>query len=301
MFDHRPDWLTADSYPFTVRTIELDDSSVRYVDEGDGPTVLFVHAGMWSFVFRDVIDLLRARFRCITLDFPGYGLSPEPDRAQSLADLSFVFEQFVQALDLREVTLVAHDLGGAVSVSAAGRDPERYTGLVLSNTFIWPRDGRGLRTMLGVVGSRALTALGTATNLVPRLTSGRSGVGRHLSDDDKRAFLGPFRDRSRRRRFHTAVRSARTEVGPFAEAQQAAVGPLRHLPVLSIFGEKNDPFGFQPRIAPMFTDHEGIVIEAGNHFPMMDDPDRFADTLGHWHRRKVSVEVPATPAETGSS
>jgi pimeloyl-ACP methyl ester carboxylesterase len=35
-----------------------------------------------------------------------------------------------------------------------------------------------------------------------------------------------------------------------------------------------------------FDDHEGLVIAKGNHFPTMDDPDLFADTLRDWSSRK---------------
>lgn len=285
----RPDWLPADVYPFTIRHLHLDGRDVGYVDEGDGPPLLLVHAGTWSFVFRDVITRLRDRFRCLAIDFPGYGLAPEVDADPTLAELAELVERFVAELDLRSTTLVAHDVGGPVSLAAAGRDPDRYAGLVLANTFAWTPDSLGLRTMLRVVGSRPMTAIGTATNLVPRLTAGRGGVGRHLGPDDRAAFLGPFRDRARRRRFHTTIRAVLAEPDVTAEAESALLGPLADRPVLSIYGERNDPFGFQARIDSMMADHRGLVIEAGNHFPMMDDPDRFAAELAAWHAERVAT------------
>ena len=80
MTEIRPGWLPEQLYPFDLKTIKLADGNVVYVDEGAGPTLLFVNAGMWSFVFRDVITRLRDEFRCVTLDFPGYGLSPELEK-----------------------------------------------------------------------------------------------------------------------------------------------------------------------------------------------------------------------------
>ena len=294
----RPPWLTESVYPFDLRTIDLPAGSVTYIDEGSGPTLLFVHAGMWSFIFRDVIALLRHDFRCITLDFPGYGLSPgpaaDPSDEHRLSWLSGVFESFVEALDLTDVTLVAHDLGGSVSMAAAARRPDRYRGFVLANTFIWPADTTALRTMLRVVGSGAVTSLGSATNLVPRLTSGSGGVGRHRGPEDQLAFLGPYRERVHRRRFHLTMRAALADRG--LRHDLARVGDLfSGLPALSIFGEKNDPFGFQDRIASMFTDHEAVVVDGGNHFPMCDAPDLFADTVRKWHRSRIDES--ALPAE----
>ena len=76
----RPPWLPWSRYPFPTRFMDVDGTLVHYADEGAGPTLLFVSAGQWSFIFRDVILELRDRFRCLALDFPGCGLSaPAPD------------------------------------------------------------------------------------------------------------------------------------------------------------------------------------------------------------------------------
>ena len=119
----RPDWLGTDHYPFDLSSISLGDGPITYVDVGSGPVLLFVHAGMWSFVFRDAIERLRSDFRCITLDFPGYGLSPIGERELEVRDLARVLSEFVEQLDLRNVTLVAHDLGGPVGLAAAAHAP----------------------------------------------------------------------------------------------------------------------------------------------------------------------------------
>lgn len=289
----RPDWLDRNRYPFTLRRLETPAGSVAYIDEGQGPTLLFVHAGVWSFIFRDAINRLVDDFRCVTFDFPGYGLSPDPatdpDDSHRLQWLSRTVEHVVDELALDKVTLVAHDLGGPVGMAAAVRYPEHYRAFVLANTFIWPPDTASLRGMLRVVGSGPMTALGTATNLVPRLTSGKGGVGRNLDDGDRALFLEPFNDTTRRKRFHLTMRAALVDVGLAAELSQ--VGPVfGDRPVLSIFGEKNDPFGFQNRIAELFTDHRGVVVDGGNHFPMCDAPDFFVAELRQWYDSVVAVE-----------
>ncbi len=292
----RPSWLDRAEYPFTLRSTDLPAGPVTYVDEGNGPTLLFVHAGMWSFIFRDVIADLRRDFRCITLDFPGYGLSPdppdEPAGARRLTWHSDVLASFVDALDLDDITVVAHDLGGSVAMAVAARHPERHRAFVLANTFVWPADTTALRTMLRIVGSVPMTAIGTSTNLVPKLTSGRGGVGRHLPETDRSAFLGPFRDPGRRRRFHQTMHAALADHG-LRDDLGRVVELFADRPVLSIFGEKNDPFGFQDRIDSIFDDHEAVVVAGGNHFPMCDDPELFADTVRRWYRARVEAAVPS--------
>jgi pimeloyl-ACP methyl ester carboxylesterase len=66
---------------------------------------------------------------------------------------------------------------------------------------------------------------------------------------------------------------------------------LADTPVLTVFGARNDPFGFQARLAERFADHEGVVVAGGNHFPMMDAPDVFTSSVRDWHRRRVASRV----------
>lgn len=282
----RPRWLPDDAYPFRLRSIGLGDETVAYIDEGEGPTLLFVHTGMWSFIFRDVILRLRDDFRCVALDFPGYGLSPEPRAGDlDLGAQSQLLGLFVSELDLTDVTLVLHDLGGVVGMGFAAAHPGRARGLVMANTFAWKPEGKALVRMLSIVSSRSLTVLDRITKLIPRMTATKVGVGLHLDRADKRAFLGPFRDRRRVGRFHTLMRDALVADDLYARIEAATTGVLGGLPVLTIFGEKNDPFGFQDRHHATFPDHEGHIVTNGNHFPMMDDPDLFADAIRDWWRR----------------
>ena len=131
------------------------------------------------------------------------------------------------------------------------------------------------------------------TNLVPRLTSTRFGVGRWLGRSDRTTFLGPFRDREVRRRFHEAMRTLIADPEFTDSVDLATRTSLAAMPVLSVFGQRNDPFGFQPRHERTFEDHEGVIVPRGNHFPMMDDPELFARSVSDWHRRKVEVSTDA--------
>ena len=109
----RPTWLPQEEWPFALRSLDLNGRPIHYVDEGHGPVLLFVHAGMWSFVWRDAIVRLRGRFRCVTLDFPSHGLTDAiPDSPVSLRAHAETLNRFCDALGLDDVTFVLHDLGG---------------------------------------------------------------------------------------------------------------------------------------------------------------------------------------------
>ena len=67
-------------YPFESRWFDSSAGVMHYVDEGAGPTILFCHGNpTWSFLYRNIITGLRGCFRCIAVDYPGFGLSERPE------------------------------------------------------------------------------------------------------------------------------------------------------------------------------------------------------------------------------
>lgn len=285
----RPEWLPTDVWPFDIRTMHLDDTTIAYTDEGDGPVILLVHDGMWSYIWGQLIDRLRNDFRVVTLDFPSSGLSPQSEAPTSLEADSRVLERFVDELGLTDITLAVHDLGGIVGLGFAVRRRELIAGVIPINSFAWPPHVKSLRAMLAVMSSGPMTAFDVATNLIPRMTSTRFGLGANLDPEARRAFLGGFEDKSAARRFHELMGAVATETEFLAEIEGQLRSKLGVLPALTIYGEKNDPFGFQGRFRTYFDDVEEMVIQSGNHFPMADAPDAVADRITAWHRRSASA------------
>ena len=121
---------------YTNHEITLSQGVVRYRDEGSGPILVFVHGLLVnSVLWRDVISELSGRFRCIALDLPlGAHTTPvDEDADLSPSGIAQLIADFLQALDLREVTLVGNDTGGAMCQLTIANHPERITRLVLTN------------------------------------------------------------------------------------------------------------------------------------------------------------------------
>ena len=75
----KPDWAPASLFPCQPRFLEVGGARVHYVDEGSGPVILMLHGNpTWSFLYRKVIAGLEGQFRCVALDYPGFGLSSAP-------------------------------------------------------------------------------------------------------------------------------------------------------------------------------------------------------------------------------
>ena len=129
-------------YAFAPRYLEIEGLRLHYVDEGprDGPTVLLMH-GMptWSFLNRHIIKaLVEAGYRCIAADHIGFGRSDKviDDGWYSIARHVAAHRTLVESLDLRDVTLFCQDWGGPIGLAQVARMPERFSRLVIMNTWL---------------------------------------------------------------------------------------------------------------------------------------------------------------------
>ena len=284
----RPQWLSESVWPFQTSTLEVDDCKIAVTDVGQGPVLLFVHTGFWSFIWRDVIQLLAPNFRCICFDAPGTGQSDRlPVGGISLERASRALTAIVQALDLRDITLVFHDLGGPSGVAGAARVADRIRGLCAVNAFAWKPSGGKFRGMLAVMGSAPMREFSVLTGILTRITSGNFGVGQHFDEPSRRAFLSGIGPQGLRA-FHAYLHDTRTSDAIFSEINRALTGSFKNLPLMTIFGERNDPLGFQPHWRQLFPDARQIVVAKGNHFPMCDAPELVADSIREWHRQRVA-------------
>jgi pimeloyl-ACP methyl ester carboxylesterase len=93
------------------------------------------------------------------------------------------------------------------------------------------------------------------------------------------------------RAFHGYMRSALNSEAIYEQIDRALSEPFRRLPLLTIFGERNDPLGFLPRWKALFPDAKQLVVSKGNHFPMCDDPDLVAASIREWHRGRVAPSL----------
>lgn len=119
------------------RTVRIDDADVFYREAGDpaNPTILLLHGfPASSFMFRDLIPLLRDDFHVVAPDYPGFGHSATPPGFTWTFDrLADVVEAFTDALGLDRYALYLQDFGGPVGFRLAARHPDRVTFLVVQN------------------------------------------------------------------------------------------------------------------------------------------------------------------------
>jgi haloalkane dehalogenase len=138
--EHRFDRLPG--FDFQPNYLDQDGLRMHYLDEGEGDPVLLLHGEpTWSFLYRKMIPPLAAVARCIAPDYFGFGRSDKPtERAWYSYDRHVAsITRLVQALDLRNITLVVQDWGGPVGFRFAVENPERVAKIVVLNTGIGAR------------------------------------------------------------------------------------------------------------------------------------------------------------------
>lgn len=129
-------------FPYEPHYLAIDGLRMHYLDEGpaDGPVALMLH-GMptWSFLYRHVIPVLvEGGYRCIAPDHIGFGRSDKVtdpgwyDIPRHRANLSHLVRQ----LDLHDITLLVQDWGGPIGLAQAATMPERFSRLVIMNTWL---------------------------------------------------------------------------------------------------------------------------------------------------------------------
>ncbi|HZZ47362.1 MAG TPA: alpha/beta fold hydrolase, partial [Pseudonocardia sp.] len=118
--------------------VEMARGRIRYRDTGgNGPVVVFVHgllvnADLWR---RVVPAVASAGARCVAPDWPlGSHDVPMPDADLTPSGVATLIDEFLEHLDLREVTMVANDTGGAMTQLLMARSPERIARVVLSTS-----------------------------------------------------------------------------------------------------------------------------------------------------------------------
>ena len=104
------------AFPFESKYAEVLGSKIHYIDEGEGDPILFLHGQPTSsYLWRNIIPHITGVGRCIAPDLIGFGKSDKPDIEYRFFDHVEYVEGFIEALGLKNITLIVHDWGTALA------------------------------------------------------------------------------------------------------------------------------------------------------------------------------------------
>lgn len=214
------------------------DAGLRYYDTGgDGPVVVLLHGVLMSGdVWREVVDGLRDRYRCIVpeLPFGAHGM-PMPEGADlTLPSIARTIAAFLVELGLHDVTLVCNDWGGAQLVVEPGRS-DRIGRLVLVSCEAFDNyppglPGRLLCLSASVPGGLFVVAQMLRSRWLRHLPFAFGSLSKkRVSDERFLGWIDPLRhDSGIRRDLRKYLRPVppRRRLLDWAERQRAFRGPV---------------------------------------------------------------------------
>ena len=112
-------------------SIDIRGARVMVHRAGAGPSLLYLHGFDGAPPARAVMDRLAQHFQVILPEHPGFGESDTPAWLETIHDLAYFYLDFLAALELREVHIVGHGIGGWIALETAIRSLERLRTLTL--------------------------------------------------------------------------------------------------------------------------------------------------------------------------
>jgi haloalkane dehalogenase len=120
-------------FPLSSNRVEVHGSLMHYVEAGAGDPIVFLHGNPTSsYLWRNVIPHLAPLGRCIAPDLIGMGRSGKPDIEYRFFDHVRYVDGFLDALGLRNITLVIDDWGSAPGFHYAMRHEKNVKGIASS-------------------------------------------------------------------------------------------------------------------------------------------------------------------------
>src|SRR5437868_15273447 len=118
--------------PDPIQTkISIRGCSIGLMRSGAGRPLLFLHGPGGAASWQPYMTDLAARHDVIVPEHPGFGQSDTPDWLDTISDLANFYLDFLDQLNLRNVDLVGHSLGGWIAAELAARNTNRLASLTL--------------------------------------------------------------------------------------------------------------------------------------------------------------------------
>ena len=291
-FTDLPDYPFTPHYQVITDRWEPVEIRIHTIDEGasDGQVVLMLHGEpSWSFLYRKMVKpFTQAGYRVLAPDLPGFGKSDKPSERSDYSYARHVawMQDWVRALDLRNIILICQDWGGLIGMRLVADEPHRFAQVVTSNTMLPTGDhAAGDAFMKWQKFSQEVPVFPTGQIVSKGTVSGLSGA-------EIAAYDAPFPDETYKegaRQFPTLVPV--TADNPESQANRDAWKVLMGLekPWLCAFGDSDPITGAAaPVIQKLIPGCKGqphTTLRGGGHFIQEDCGEELSRVVLDWLQR----------------
>ena len=239
---------TVPDFPYAPVYTDVGGLRMAHVETGEGAPVLMLHGEpTWSFLYRKMIPVFAAAgFRALAPDLVGFGRSDKP---AAVGDYSYAAHvswtrTWIEALDLREITLVCQDWGSLIGLRLAAEHPDRFSRIVVANGFLPVADRSA------PLAFRLWRAFARYTPVFPAGRIVQAGTVSHLEPAVLAAYDAPFPSERHKAGARAFPRLVPTHIkDPAVPANRAAWQALGQWqkPFLTAFGKKDPILGWADR------------------------------------------------------
>ena len=243
-----------------------DGLPIHFDVQGQGePTLVLVHG--WALDHRlwdEHAPRLSRRHRVVTLDLPGHGESGKQRARWTMAAFGEDVTAVVEAVGAKDVVLVGHSMGGLVVLEAARRMRDRVKGIVLVDI---------------VLDAEQHTPPEQVEAMAAQLEAGYEATVTHMSNEYlfTPATPAPVRERVLR---HAREMAPALSIALLREVwlydPVPALGEIQ-APVRAVNADKF-PTNLETNRRHM-PGYEATIVRGTGHYPMLEDPARFASAL----------------------
>jgi haloalkane dehalogenase len=281
-------------YPFESKWLTINGNNIHYIDEGEGDIILFCHPPVTSsFMYRNIIKGLTKQFRCIALDFPGFGLSeiiPSTGYTHSINAQAEVVEAFLKALQLPPVYLLMQECGGHAAIKVFIQQPEKLKGIIITDTIIFPVSNYPrIRIMLSLINSSIFNLINVNFNFLIRVMTKYGINNRKLSEEERNTYKAMFRTKEIRKASPYMLHQLVVQEKLLSQIQAAFETIFNKTPALLIYGEKDplNQLGVTKRIHDLLPTSELHLIKGEGHFPHEGEPEKMSVLISNWITRMI--------------
>lgn len=242
----------------------ISGTELHYERRGEGSPVLLLHGwGANIAAMKPIADcVISLGYEAVSLDFPGFGESPEPDGVWGVPEYAEATRAFMEEQGIVGCDVICHSFGGRVTILLASGDETLFNRLILVDAA-GVRPKRGLRyytrTFFYKLGKR-MKKIGPLDRLL------------HLSERQKNAGSEDYRALSDRMK-GTFVRVVNLDLAP----------RLKNIKneTLIVWGENDaeTPMYMAERMAREIKNSGLAVLPGAGHFSYIDQYPRFCAIL----------------------
>lgn len=271
-------------FPYEPRYVEIEGLRIAWVEQGSGDPILCLHGEpTWSYLYRHMIPVLARKGRVVAPDLVGFGRSDKPVAANAYSYKAHCrwLRKFIEALDLRNITLICQDWGGSLGLRVLSQMPERFSRLVATNTGISPGGNRSGAFLKWRRFSQRVEMLDLVMLMRNTLTK------RKLDDAEAAAYAAPFPSKEYQMGalvFPRLVPIRKDHPGAYDNRVAIEVLKTLEIPVLLPWGSEDAITApAEAHLRSIFRNVAPPVSVAGaGHFIQEDAGEELADLIVGW-------------------